>query len=88
MIENIGADLYRSWSDQQRREEIAKLIDGYDNGLPLPILCKMATAIAGNEAAARKHIIKLMSLRDRKALVTKEAGNDGEMRAHLGRFFL
>ncbi|WP_279384289.1 hypothetical protein [Geotalea toluenoxydans] len=41
MIENIGADIYRSWTDEKRREEIGKLIEGYRNGLPLPILCTM-----------------------------------------------
>lgn len=88
MIENIGADIYRSWSDEKRREEIAKLIEGYRNGLPLPILCSMATAIAGNEAGARKHIINLMTLRERKALVAKEAGGDNEIRSHLNRYFI
>ncbi|WP_243372468.1 hypothetical protein [Geotalea sp. SG265] len=88
MIENIGADIYRSWTDEKRREEIDKLIEGYRNGLPVTILCTMATAIAGNERGARKHIIKLMPLRERKALVAKEAGNDRDLQVHLTRFFI
>ncbi|GAB7026759.1 hypothetical protein [Geotalea toluenoxydans] len=88
MIENIGADIYRSWTDEKRREEIGKLIEGYRNGLPLPILCTMATAIAGNEAGARRHIIKLMPLRERKALITKEAGTDTDLHSRLSGFFI
>lgn len=88
MIENIGADVYKSWSDEQRRQEIGKLLQGYRNGLPLPIVCMMATAIAGTETSARKHIIKLMTLKERKTLLQKEAGTDDSMRAQLSKFFI
>lgn len=88
MIENIGADEYKSWSDEQRRDEIGKLIQGYRSGLPVPILCMMATAIAGNEAGARKHIKKLMPLRERRQLLTKEAGDDSDKYSHLSKFFI
>ena len=88
MIENIGADIYKSWTDEQRQEEIGKLIQGYHSGMPVPILCMLATAIAGNEAGARKHIIKLMPLRERTKLLTKEAGDDSDKLSHLSKFFI
>ncbi|WP_243688420.1 hypothetical protein [Geotalea toluenoxydans] len=47
-----------------------------------------ATAIAGNEAGARRHIIKLMPLRERKALITKEAGTDTDLHSRLSGFFI
>ena len=88
MIENMGADIYKSWTNEQRHEEIGKLIQGYGNGLPVPIICMLATAIAGNEAGARKHIIKLMPLKDRKKLLAKEAGEDSDKHSQLSRFFI
>lgn len=73
MLQDIGAEVYRTWSEQQRREEIGKLVQGYQSGLPLPILCMMATSIAGSPAKAKKHLKALMTLKERKAAVAKVA---------------
>lgn len=73
MLQDIGADIYRTWSEQQRRDEIGKLVQGYKAGLPLAILCMMATSIAGNPVKAKKHLKALMKLKERKAAVAKAA---------------
>ena len=36
MIENIGADVYKSWSEEQRKAEIGKLVDGYRRKMRRP----------------------------------------------------
>lgn len=74
MIENIGGDLYKSWTEAQRRDEIAKLVDGYRSGLALKILFQMASAIAGSPEAARDHLAALIPADERHRMVTREKG--------------
>ena len=71
---DLGASLYKTWSDSQRREEIAKLVEGYRAGLPVGVLCTMAETIAGNRKAARKHLHAMLTLQERQAAVAKESG--------------
>ena len=71
---DLGASLYKTWSDAERREEIARLVEGYRSGLPVGILCKMAETIAGNRKAARKHLHAMLPLQERQAAVEKESG--------------
>jgi len=71
---DLGASLYKTWSPEQRREEIAKLVEGFRNGLPVGVLCKMAETIAGSRKAARKHLHAMLTLQERKAAVEKETG--------------
>jgi hypothetical protein len=73
MLQDIGAEVYRTWSEQQRRDEIGKLVQGYQSGLSLPILCMMAASIAGSPAKAKKHLKALMTLKERKAALAKVA---------------
>jgi len=82
-IENIGDDVYRSWTDEQRRFEIGNLVQGFKNGLPIQILCQMATSIAGSPALASEHIAAFIPLDERKALVKKESGSNRELRSLL-----
>ena len=49
---DLGAAFFKSWSDEQRREEIGKLVAGYRIGVPVGILCKMAETIAGSREVA------------------------------------
>jgi hypothetical protein len=70
---DLGAALFKSWTDEQRREEIGKLVTGYRNGVPVGILCKMAETIAGNRKRARKQLMALMTLEEREAAVKKES---------------
>lgn len=70
---DLGASLYKTWSDTQRREEIARLVDGYRNGLPVGILCKMAETVAGSKQRARKQLHALMPAAERMAAIEKES---------------
>lgn len=81
MIENIGADVYQSWSDDQRRAEIAKLVEGYRSGLALKILLQMASAIAGSPEDARDHLAALIPAEERHRMVTRLHGSDQALAA-------
>jgi len=76
MLANIGADIYKTWSEEQRRAEIGKLIEGHRAGLPLEILFKMASAIAGSPDSAREHLAALIPAEERHRMVTREKGDD------------
>jgi hypothetical protein len=71
---DLGASLYKTWSDKKKCEEITRLVEGYRNGLPVGILCKMAETIAGSQKRARKHLHALMTLAERQAAIDKESG--------------
>lgn len=73
MLQDMGADIYKTWSEQQRRDEIGKLVQGYQAGLSVGIMCVMAASIAGSPAKAKKHLKALMTLKERKAAVAKVA---------------
>ena len=76
MFENIGADVYKTWSEEQRRAEIAKLVAGYRSGLPLEILFQMSSAIAGGPDSARDHLAAIIPADERHRMVTREKGTD------------
>lgn len=76
MFENIGADIYKTWSDDQRRAEIGKLVEGHRAGLPLKILFQMASGIAGSPDSARDHLAALIPADERHRMVTREKGTD------------
>lgn len=71
---DLGASLYKTWSDTQRREEIARLVEGYRTGLPVGILCKMTETIAGSRKNARKHLHAMLTLQERQVVVERETG--------------
>jgi len=71
---DLGESLYKTWSDKEKRDEIAKLVVGYRNGLPVGILCKMSESIAGSQKRARKHLHALMTPVERQAAIDKETG--------------
>ena len=81
MIEAIGADVYKSWSDDQRKAEIAKLVEGYRSGRALKILLQMATAIAGSPEAARDHLRTLITAEERHLMVNRQKGEDQTLAA-------
>ena len=74
MLDQIGADIYTSWSEEQRRDEIAKLVAGYRAGLPLTIIFQMASSIAGSPDSAREHLAALIPAEERHRMVGKEKG--------------
>jgi hypothetical protein len=71
---DLGAALYKTWSPAQRREEIARLVEGFRSGLPVGILCKMVETIAGNRTAARKYLKEMLTPLERQTAVDKETG--------------
>ncbi len=71
---DLGASLYKTWSEEQRRDEIVKLVEGYRSGVPVGILCKMVETIAGDRKKARNYLLTLMSLEERRNAVENESG--------------
>jgi hypothetical protein len=72
MLENnndLGAALFKTWTEKQRGDEIEKLVQGFRNGVPLGILCKMAETVAGDQKKAKKHLKKFMTAAERKDAV-------------------
>lgn len=82
-MSNMGDDVYRTWSDEKRREEIGKLVQGFKNGLPVQILCQLSISIAGSSADAAGHLASFLSRRERKAIVNREAGSNKLLRELL-----
>lgn len=74
MFDTLGADIYKTWNDEQRRDEIAKLVAGYRSGLPLTIIFQMASAIAGSPDSAREHLAAIIPAEERHRMVGKEKG--------------
>lgn len=73
MFRNLGAEVYQTWDDARRREEIGRLVEGSRSGLPVEILCAMATAIAGSQKKARKVLSSFMSLEERQDVAARGA---------------
>ncbi len=71
---DLGASLYKTWSNTQRRDEIGRLVEAYRNGLPLGILCQMSEAIAGSRKRARKHLHEMLTMEERQAAIAGETG--------------
>jgi hypothetical protein len=71
---DLGASLFKTWDETQKRDEIAKLVEGYRAGVPVGILCKMSETIAGNRKKARKHLRALMTPAEREGAVAAAAG--------------
>ena len=71
---DLGAHLFKTWTEQQRCEEIEKLVQGYRNGVPLGILCKMAETIAGSRKTAKKYLKKYMTESERTAALGSATG--------------
>lgn len=81
MFDKIGADIYKTWTEEQRRAEIAKLVEGYRSGLPVTIMLQMASAIAGDIDSAREHLAALLSAEDRHLIVGRLKGQEQSMAA-------
>jgi hypothetical protein len=82
-LESIGEEVYRTWSHEQCSQEIGNLVQGFKSGLPVQILCQLATSIAGTPELAREHLAKFLSLKERKEIVKKESGSNKQLRTLL-----
>lgn len=71
---DLGASLYKTWSDEQREEEISRLVEGYRQGLPIGILCKMTETITGDPGKAKVLLCSLLTLEERETAVAREQG--------------
>ncbi len=66
---DLGAALFKTWTEKQRCDEIQKLVTGYRSGVPLGILCKMSETIAGDKKKAKKYLKLFMTDAERKAAI-------------------
>jgi len=71
---DLGASLFKTWTEKQRSEEIEKLVQGFRNGVPIGILCRMAETIAGDKKKAKKYLKTFMDSDERKAAVASATG--------------
>ncbi len=71
---DLGASLYKTWSKKERRDEVARLVEGYRNGLPVGILCKMSETVAGSRKSARALLREMLTSEERTAAVARETG--------------
>lgn len=71
---DLGAALYKTWTEKQKYDEIGKLVEGYRNGIPVGILCKMTETIAGNRKNAKKILKQLLTPLERKSAVSSAEG--------------
>lgn len=66
---DLGASLFKTWTEKQRGDEIEKLVQGFRNGVPLGILIKMAETVAGDKKRAKKYLKKFMTPTERTAAI-------------------
>lgn len=66
---DLGAALFKTWTEKQRSDEIEKLVQGFRNGIPVGILCKMSETVAGDRKKARKYLKQFLNAAERKAAV-------------------
>jgi len=71
---DLGAALFKTWSDKQRFDEIEKLVQGYRSGVPVGILCKMSETIAGSKKNAKKALKQFLTSEERKAAIASAEG--------------
>lgn len=72
--QDLGAALFKTWSEEQQQAEIGKLVAGYRKGVPLGILIRMAETIAGSPEKAKEHLARFMTPKERRKAVDKEVG--------------
>lgn len=80
MLNSIGAEVYKTWSDEQKRVEIERLVQAYRSGLPISIVCMTAEAIAGSRKDAKRHLTSAMGLADRLEAISSANGENKDIR--------
>lgn len=76
---DLGEELFKGWTEEQRRDEIGRLVAGFRAGIPIGIVCNMAEKIAGGETQARRYLLSFMSFDERQGAVAKESGGVKEL---------
>ena len=72
--EDLGAALFKTWTEKQRSDEIEKLVQGFRNGVPVGILLKMSETVAGDKKKAKKYLKQFLSAAERKAAIEAASG--------------
>lgn len=72
--QDLGAELFKTWTEAQRRDEVVKLVQGYRSGLPVGIMCKMVETIVGSQEEARSCLLELLTVEERQAAIAGETG--------------
>lgn len=67
---DLGAALFKTWTEKQRSDEIEKLVQGFRNGVPIGILLKMSETVAGDKKKAKKFLKQFMTAAERKSAIT------------------
>jgi hypothetical protein len=71
---DLGAALYKTWTEKQRCDEIEKLVTGFRNGVPIGVLCAMSEAIAGDKKKAKKYLKQFLTATERKTALAAATG--------------
>jgi hypothetical protein len=71
---DLGAALFKTWPEEQKVAEIGKLVEGFRNGIPVGVLCKMSETIAGDRKKAKKVLKKLLTPQERAAAIESVTG--------------
>ena len=66
---DLGAALFKTWSEKERCDEIEKLVQGFRNGVSIGILCKMSETVAGDRKKAKKYLKQFMTASERKEAI-------------------
>ena len=67
---DLGAALFKTWTEAERKNEIKKLVTGYRNGVPIGILCTMSETIAGSKKTAKKYLRQFMTETERTEAIS------------------
>lgn len=71
---DLGASLFKTWTEKQRSDEIEKLVQGFRNGVPVGILCKMAETVAGSKKKAKAYLKQYLTAEERQAAIDSTDG--------------
>ena len=70
----VGKDMFKDWSDDQRRAEIEKLVTGFRSGLDVTLMLQTATMIAGDADKARAFLVDLIPADERHDMISAQKG--------------
>lgn len=76
---DLGAALFKTWTEKQRSDEIEKLVQGFRNGIPIGILCKMSETVAGSKKKAKSYLKKYLTAEERQAAIKSADGAMSEL---------
>lgn len=66
---DLGASVFKEMPEKERKEEVRKLAEGFRNGLPVGIVCKMAETVAGDKKTAKRYLKEFLTADERSAAI-------------------